>query len=136
MIVADANVIACFWIRGPQTEVAKEVFKKDPHWLMPRLWRSELRNILAQYVTARMLSEQGILAIMQSAEHTHALSDRDVDSDSVLRLAVKSGCTAYDSEYVALAEAQNLKLVTEDREVLRKFPGRAISMKNFVNEES
>ena len=55
-----------------------------------------------------------------------------VASPDVLTLAIQSGCTAYDCEYVALAEALNVPPITEDREILRAFPARAVSPEQFV----
>ena len=40
--------------------------------------------------------------------------------------------TDANCEYVALAEALDVPLVTEDREVLRAFPARAVSPEQFV----
>jgi predicted nucleic acid-binding protein len=45
-----------------------------------------------------------------------------VDSRAVLRLAMQSKCSAYDCEYVAVAEAAGVPLVTNDRQILREFP--------------
>lgn len=44
----------------------------------------------------------------------------------VLRLAVESGCSAYDCEFVALARAHGVALVTTNRAVLARFPDTAI----------
>ena len=43
-----------------------------------------------------------------------------------------SECSAYDCEYVALAEELAVPLVTAYRQLLRTFPDRAISPKDFV----
>lgn len=50
----------------------------------------------------------------------------EVESAHVLRLAHTSGCTAYDCEYVAVAEALGVQLLTADRQVLAAFPGIAV----------
>ena len=55
-----------------------------------------------------------------------------VVSDHVLRLAVGSGCSAYDCEFVALAEDLGTRLVTVDRAVLGAFPSRAITPAAFA----
>jgi predicted nucleic acid-binding protein len=46
----------------------------------------------------------------------------------VLQLAAASRCTAYDCEYVALAYALDVPLVTVDRQILSHFPERAIAL--------
>jgi predicted nucleic acid-binding protein len=55
-----------------------------------------------------------------------------VESTHVLRLAQASRCSAYDCEYVALAEALSILLVTQDRALLKAFPGRAVSPAAFT----
>jgi predicted nucleic acid-binding protein len=50
----------------------------------------------------------------------------------VLQLAAASRCTAYDCEYVALAYALDVPLVTVDRQILSHFPERAIALDLFA----
>jgi predicted nucleic acid-binding protein len=59
-----------------------------------------------------------------------AMSAREFESDSfsVLTLADRSYCSAYDCEYVALAKRLGVKLVTMDRKVLRAFPEVAVPL--------
>ena len=52
--------------------------------------------------------------------------------NEVLQLAVDSGCSAYDCEFVALAEWLDAHLVTFDRAVLRAFPERAMAPASFT----
>ena len=54
MIVVDTNVIHYCWVRGQNTEIAQAVRQKDPEWHVPILWRSELRNVLTAYLSARV----------------------------------------------------------------------------------
>ena len=63
-------------------------------------------------------------------------SDREhlVDSRDVLRLVELSACSAYDCEFVALAEYLKAPLVTNDREVLASFSDVAVSMEGFVGD--
>jgi predicted nucleic acid-binding protein len=53
-------------------------------------------------------------------------------TERVLALVRSSKCSAYDLEFVALAEELGISLVTNDREVLAAFPGRAVSPAAFV----
>jgi predicted nucleic acid-binding protein len=52
-------------------------------------------------------------------------NEQMVDSRAVLRLAMQSRCSAYDCEYVAVAEAAGVPLVTNDRQILKEFPSIA-----------
>jgi predicted nucleic acid-binding protein len=70
--------------------------------------------------------------VLAHAETLFKTQEYLVASPDVLALAVQSGCTAYDCEYVALAEALDVPLVTEDQDLLRAFPGRALSPAQFL----
>ena len=52
----------------------------------------------------------------------------EVHSRDVLGLVRDSECSAYDCEFVALAERLDAKLVTMDKKVLKAFPTRAVSL--------
>ena len=54
-----------------------------------------------------------------------------VESAYVLTLANTSGCSAYDCEFVALAKALGVPLLTNDREVLRAFSGMTVALAHF-----
>lgn len=71
------------------------------------------------------------LAFLDRAAAAIGPRERHPSSPRVLDLARESGCSAYDCEFVALAEALGVPLVTSDGEVLRKFPGIAVSMEEF-----
>jgi predicted nucleic acid-binding protein len=132
MIVADTNVIAYLYLPGERLEQARQALRKDQSWAAPWLWRSEFRNALILYVRKRwiMLSEaqemlDESLRLMFGREH-------DVISSHVLRLATQSACSAYDCEFVALAQDLNVPLVTVDKQVLAEFPEVAISLDEYV----
>jgi predicted nucleic acid-binding protein len=131
MIVADTNLIVYLFITGDQTPLAQQVLQKDPYWIVPPLWQSEFRNVLAAYLRRGMTLQQA-KRIMGNAMET--LEDRQVvpSTDEVLDLIAKSECTAYDCEFVALAQQLNIKLVTADKQLLKQFPDCSISLDEFV----
>ena len=132
MIVVDTNVIHYCWVRGQNTEVAQAVRRKDPDWHAPILWRSELRNVLTAYLRRRLMSRIQIAEILRIADRAFVESEHIVGDDLVLDAVERSALTAYDAEFVALADALSVPLVTADKAVLKSFPNRAVTMKAFV----
>lgn len=125
MIVVDVNVIAYLLLPGKFTVSAEHLLVSDPSWAVPRLWRSELRNILATYVRTGQIELHDALDLFQRASDLIASEEYEVETSVVLRLCKESGCSAYDCEYVALAEFLDLEFVTADRKLASAFPERA-----------
>jgi predicted nucleic acid-binding protein len=65
------------------------------------------------------------IALMQHREF-------EVPSLQVLDLAAASTCSAYDCEFVALAQNLGVPLVTADRRILGQFPRIAVLLDSFV----
>ncbi len=121
MIVVDVNVLAALLLPTPKTSAVEAVHELDPDWAAPPLWRSELRSILARQVRTDRLRPEGAHAALDLALEL-IVAEQDVEPARVLQLALESGCSAYDCDYVALAQALEVPLVTLDRQVLRRFP--------------
>lgn len=132
MIVVDTNVIAYLIIPGDTTDLAETVRAKDPLWAAPWLWRSEMRNLLTLYERRGLLSLAEIQNFMSDAEELLSGREYVVSSDVVLSLAANSGCTAYDCEFIYLAEELSVPMVTSDKKLLSAFPQIAKSMDDFI----
>ena len=79
-----------------------------------------------------MTSDQA-LAVLQLAESLLAHSQYQVSSAEVMRLASTSRCSAYDCEFVALAQQLNINLVTSDQKLIKAFPGTAVSLEAYLS---
>jgi predicted nucleic acid-binding protein len=132
MIVVDSNVIAYCWINGERTALAHRLRRLDADWHAPVLWRSELRNILAGYCRDGSLDERQVRQVMIAAEAGLAGREHHLPSERVFQVTEASRLSAYDAEFVALAEILGVNLVTEDRAILGAFPGRAINVEAAV----
>ena len=132
MIVADTNAISYLLIEGTHTASAEAAFRKDPEWAAPLLWRSEFRNVLSLYLRSKHLSVTQACALMQAAETLMQGREYQVSSDPVLGLAANSGCSAYDCEFVALAQDLSLRLLTSDKGILKAFPETAVALREFA----
>ena len=133
MIVVDVNVVAYLYLPGPHSVTAESLLLSDADWAAPRLWRSEFRNILATYMRQSILSLEQAIDIYQSAQDLLADNEYDVSPLQVLRLSKDSGCSAYDCEYVALAQHLNVSLVTADKQLLKAFASVTESLSNKSN---
>lgn len=132
MIVADTNLIASLLLPSQRTPLAEAVFRRDADWAAPLLWRSELRNVLAGELRRGALEHGTAIAVMRVAEEHMTGAEYTVESERVLRLVATSRCSAYDCEFVALADDLGVPLVTSDRLVLREFPDLGRSPEAFV----
>lgn len=124
MIVVDVNVIAYLLIPGKFTASAEHLLETEPVWAAPRLWRSELRNILAAYVRARAMTLDVALELFRHASELIGQDEYEIDTTAVLRLCEAGGCSAYDGEYVALANFLDVPLITADKKLAKTFPDR------------
>jgi len=133
VIVADTNLIVYLLVPGQYTEMAEAVFRKDPHWIAPLLWRSEFRNVLIFYLRRGLIGMDEALDTMEQAEELMKGQEFEAESSRVLRLASASGCSAYDCEFAALAQDLGVPLVTADRSLIAKFRPTAVSMRAFCS---
>jgi predicted nucleic acid-binding protein len=122
MIVVDTNVLAYLYLPGDYTEAAERLLERDPGWNAPILWRSEFRNILAGYLRRGGLTFEQAYATQREAEALLYGAEHEADSKRVLDLVYRSDCTAYDCEFVAIAEEFGATLVTMDTKLLKAFP--------------
>jgi predicted nucleic acid-binding protein len=133
MIVVDSNVVAYCWINGDRTALAHRLRGLDPDWHAPVLWRAELRNILAGYRRDGSLSGEQVRRIMAAAEAAFAGREHHLPSDRVVAVTERSRLSAYDSEFVALAEILGVSLVTEDRAILAACPRQSMNLEQSVS---
>jgi predicted nucleic acid-binding protein len=135
MIVADTNLIAYFSIHTEHSALAEAVCAVDAVWAAPLLWRSEYRATLLKYMRHSGMHFDAAIGSLRLAEQTVAGREYSVDAKKVLELAYRSKCSAYDCEFVALAQAMNVKLITTDKQVLKAFPDLAVSLADFAKKK-
>ncbi len=132
MIVADTNLLAYLLLSGEHTAAAHQVFQRDAAWAAPALWRSELRSVLVARLRRGEIGAPEAGAVMDTAMAILDGREYLAESSRVFTLAAASTCSAYDCEFVAVAQALAVPLVTADRDVLRGFPRLAVSPERFV----
>jgi predicted nucleic acid-binding protein len=134
VIVVDNSVLVYFWLPGAFAEWAEAAKAQDGIWAAPVLWRAEFRNVLAGYLRRKLLTEAEANAAFLNAQKDLGAQEFTVPTERILKLVLASDCTAYDCEYVALAQDLGVPLVTADKQVLRAFPKTAMSLEKFAKK--
>ena len=132
MIAVDSNIIGYLYLTGARSGQVEQLLHKDAHWAAPLLWRSEFRNVLALYLRKRLLSLDAAREIMDEALNLMLGWEYEVASSQVLSLAAQSSCSAYDCEFVALAQDLGVTLVTVDKQITEQFPRVAVSLDQYL----
>ncbi|MFV2056731.1 MAG: type II toxin-antitoxin system VapC family toxin [Thiohalomonadales bacterium] len=132
MIVVDTNIISYLYISGNRSQQSEDLLSLDSNWVAPILWRSEFRNVLTLYLRKKLLDFNEILMIIQQAEKLLSNDEYDISSSHVMQLVKNSKCSAYDCEFVALAQYLNIPLITADKNILREFSDIAKSVDSYL----
>jgi len=134
MIVVDTNIISYFYISGDRSGQTEQLLSSDSHWNAPTLWRSEFRSVLSQYLRKDLLQLDEVLIILQQAEKLMRDNEYEIASAHIMQLVNSSNCTAYDCEFVALAQYLDAPLITADKKIIREFPNIAMSLDSFLTQ--
>ena len=131
MIVVDTNIISYFYLESDYSKKVEAAFNIDNVWVAPVLWRSEFRNVLSYYMRKNIINLFEANNIMNSALQMMEGGEYQVVSSEILNLCGSSNCSAYDCEFVALANELGVKLITVDKKILKNFPETAVSLNDF-----
>lgn len=133
MLVVDTNIIAYLYLDPAHLEQMQRLLARDAHWIAPNLWRSELRSVLTLYLRRGLLEIDRAIEVMAAAEAFLGSEEYFPASAHVLALALTSGCSAYDCEYVALARDMETVLLTYDAKLLAAFPTLAQTPQSYLD---
>lgn len=132
MIVVDTSVLVQLLLPSEEGALIEEVARLDDEWHAPALWRSELRSVLVQQVRRGALSVAAADECLIDAEQLLGVGTCDADPLHVIDLALESGCSAYDCEFVDVAVRLGAPLLTADRALLAAFGEVAVTPEQFL----
>lgn len=129
--VVDASVAAKLYFIEEQSDLAAGVLRGAARLVAPDLILIEMASVAAKQVRRGLASmANGASAVTSIA----ALMDRVVPmadlADRAFQLAAASGFSAYDGAYLALAEAEDLQVITADEKLVRR--AREANMSHLV----
>lgn len=132
MIVSDNTLLCHFFLRSDLENLARQVRERDGDWIVPHLWRSEFANAVVKAYWACPDPLELYYQAWDSACAVMEPCERPVDFHEVVRLGSENHISAYDAQYVYLAQKFGIPLVTEDGKLHRRFPTVAMSMDKFL----
>ena len=132
MIVVETELIAGLYLPTEFTEIAEELYEKDPYWLAPFLWRSEFLSVVSIYLSKNLISLDKASEAVELAERQMKHREYRAVAYDVLEKAAESGFNTRDCEYISLASFSGFKLVTLDEKIIEKYPDIAVHPKHFI----
>ena len=132
MIVVDTNVMVGLLVDEEVTSRASHVLAFDREWSAPPILPIEFRNALLRYVRRGDFTPERAKAMASDAAAILGNRIYDMPGDAVIDAALECGLTAYDAEFVALARALGVTLVTMDAAVLRGAADMAVPLEAFA----
>ena len=121
------------YVESEYSGYADALYKKDSDWIVPFLWRSEFRNVLAALTRKGTIHIEHAYHLYYEALQLLAGKEYRPDSMEVLRLAAEIGCSAYDCEFVQLAQYYASNLITMDKKLLSVFPQYTRKLTEYVH---
>lgn len=122
MIVVDTNIIAYLLIEGDRTDRVRSLWRDEPDWRVPPLWRHEFLNVLATFAKRGGADLADTTQLWGRAVDTIGSCEIEVDMSAALEVAVTTQISAYDAQFITLARRLSVPLVTEDKKLRKTFP--------------
>lgn len=132
MIAVGANVMLPLFVSTPLSPISQALYDRDPEWTAPLLWRSELASALWGLHRFAGLGREEAVEALGFAVALLSAGERDAGWWDALDLAMETGCSPYDCEYVVLARELGTPLVTWDSKMLGAFPETAATPEQFL----
>ncbi len=124
IIVVDANVAVKWYLPEEGEEEAFEVFEAgsrgETTLVAPDMILPEVGNVFWLRHRRGHISRERVLEAWDSFRNAGiSLRESGPLMFFALEIALDTGCAVYDALYVALAEAEDAKLITADRKLVR-----------------
>jgi predicted nucleic acid-binding protein len=133
-VVLDSMIFVYLSVDLPtRSDEARSVLAAAEDVIAPDSLFAEVTESLRKWVLAGRLAPSDALA---AAEEARSIVDLVVETPTVaaraLGLALEREHAVYDTLFVAVAERYSTRVVTYDRELLRKFPEWTVSVPDFL----
>jgi predicted nucleic acid-binding protein len=129
-LVVDANVGLKWYLDETHASAARLLLNGTEELSVPQYFFIEIGNVLWKRWRNREMSAQAVVAALEEVEAVRLIvwSDRGLLWDA-MAIALRRGCSVYDSLYLALADRIDGRLVTADRRVVKALAGTEVAQR-------
>jgi predicted nucleic acid-binding protein len=123
MLVVDASAVVKIYAPEEGSQAALDLLSTDPDRMIPAHAIAEIGEVLMRKVRLGELTALQIDAILGAVRLGFASVPLDDLIHPAVEISLRTGASIYDCLYVALATAENCRLVTADRRLIAKMAG-------------
>lgn len=117
--VIDASALCAILFNELEAEAVTDLIG-DADLVAPALLGFELINVCCTKMR-RHPDRRPVLTASFAMRHRFGVRERAVDPDAVVQLAIATGLTGYDANYLWLSRHLGAELITLDRQLARAF---------------
>lgn len=118
-LVVDASVASKWVLPEPDSESAVALRRSEPHLIAPSLVVAEIGNALWKaHLRGNVTAEDTLDMLRIAAGHFHLLVATETLAIAAIEFATYLRHPIYDCLYLALAERENVPLITADARLL------------------
>jgi predicted nucleic acid-binding protein len=123
-LVVDASVGLKWYLNETHAAVARLLLNGEEQLSVPHLFFTEIGNALWKRWRRREISAEVVVATVEAIETVRLTvwADRELLWDAVA-IALRRGCSVYDSLYLTLADKIDGRFVTADRRLVNTLAG-------------
>jgi len=134
MIIIDTNVLVYYLFDNYHEKLSVEVFKKVKEWYVPQLVITEFSSAITQHYRHGIITKKESYDLLLALNLIIRNRTLRCNRRKVLEVALESGLSIYDSEFIALAIQKNATLITNDKKIINTFPDIAKSPLSYLHK--
>lgn len=135
MIVISTELVVALYVEDSLTEAAEAVFRKDPEWATPLLWRTLFPHNVIDKLRGGRSHADVLRAMVDSAPRLFRGREFPAPLKDNVEILLRSECSALIAPFLSLALALSVPLVTTDALAIRDFPDAAMSPSDFLKHK-
>ncbi|MEA1881105.1 MAG: type II toxin-antitoxin system VapC family toxin [Candidatus Marinimicrobia bacterium] len=127
-------MIVYLHIQGDGTSLAQSVYRKNPNWSLPSLWRHEFLNILSTFVKEGGMPLPHAGRIWDQAIDRFVRAEQTIHYKRALALSNAFQINTYDAQALELAQRLSITLVSENAKLKKAIPQSVKNPKVYIKQ--